>query len=350
MSGSSMDGLDIAACNFSYKGNKWTFSIQAAQLIPYTSDLKEKLTLSTNISGKELMLEHARYGKWVGQQLAKFINKNDLKPSLIASHGHTVFHEPEQGMSFQLGSPAYIAAECGVPAISDFRSLDLALGGLGAPLAPLVDQELFHEYAVCLNLGGIANISYTKNNALIGYDISACNLLLNHLSKKWGQEYDKDGALGRNGKLDKTLLSRLNELPYFGLEPPKAIDKIWVEKNVFPLLENTKSSKEDMLYTCYIHIGQMIGRSVNNAGYSPIDNKALLSGGGAKNSFLIKTIQNNTDLPLVIPEEKMIDFKECLLMAYLGLLRSLNKNNTIHSVTGAQQSSSGGGIYINHKI
>lgn len=344
-----MDGLDIAACNFSLKDNKWTFSIQAAQLILYTSDLKERLSRISNVSGKELMIEHARYGKWVGQQLAGFILENALNPSLISSHGHTVFHEPEQGMSFQLGSPAHIAAECGVPAIGDFRSLDLALGGKGAPLAPVVDHNLFHEYSICLNLGGIANISYIKNNTLMGYDISACNLLLNHLSKEWGQDYDKSGTLGKNGSLDKQLLRLLNELPYFRQEPPKAIDRSWVEKNVFPLLEDAKSSNEDILYTCYIHIGQMIGQSIKNAGYSSKDNKALLSGGGAKNSFLVECIQNNTDLPLVIPEEKMIDFKESLLMAYLGLLRSLNKNNTINSVTGAKCSSSGGGMYINHK-
>ena len=171
-----------------------------------------------------------------------------MNPDLIASHGHTIFHEPSQGFSFQLGSAAHIAAACGLPCASDFRNTDMAHGGQGAPLAPVSDFDLFPEYDVCVNLGGIANISYTdEDGQRLGYDITVCNLILNHLSIAFGEAYDKDGLFGKGGNLDSSLLLDLESIDYYKHRGAKSIDKVWFYNHILKSL----SSIEDQCTSLY---------------------------------------------------------------------------------------------------
>ena len=344
MSGSSLDGLDLAACRFEPKENTWDFSIKATDFLPYEEKHRRDLSQLGNASGIELIKAHADYGTWTGEQVKLFIEKHRLNPDLIASHGHTIFHEPSQGFSFQLGSAAHIAAACGLPCASDFRNTDMAHGGQGAPLAPVSDFDLFPEYDVCVNLGGIANISYTdEDGQRLGYDITVCNLILNHLSIAFGEAYDKDGLFGKGGNLDSSLLLDLESIDYYKHRGAKSIDKVWFYNHILPHFSKASSSIEDQMHTAYIHIAKMIATHIEKAGQT---SKVLLSGGGAKNKYLVQLIQENTSTKICIPSDEIIDFKESLLMAYVGLLRLLEKTNSVSSVTGASEASSGGGIYL----
>ncbi|HIF15004.1 MAG TPA: anhydro-N-acetylmuramic acid kinase [Bacteroidetes bacterium] len=345
MSGSSLDGLDIAACNFIKNDSRWTFSIIETKCISYSKEQKNKLEKLSSVSAKKLVKAHADYGIWTGNCVQVFINKYGLKPDFISSHGHTIFHEPAEAYSFQLGSPAHISSASGIDCIGDFRNSDMALGGEGAPLAPIADLDLFPEYEVCINLGGIANISYmNKSGQLVGFDVSVCNLIFNHLSEKFGKDFDEDGVLGLKGTLNEDLLLKLENLDFYKKRAARSLDREWFSKNVEPLFSDTAMSIEDQLHTAYIHVSEKIAHHINLAGGGK---KVLLSGGGTKNKYLVRLIQEATASKIFVPDESVIDFKECVLMAYLGLLRVLKTNNCISSVTGAERSCSGGGVYLN---
>lgn len=344
MSGSSLDGLDLAACRFDKKKTGWDFDIMATDFISYEESQRNKLSNLNNVNGMELIKAHADYGVWTGDCVKKFIKKNALKPDLIASHGHTIFHEPDDAFSFQLGSPAHIASQCGINCAGDFRNTDMANGGQGAPLAPVSDFDLFPEYDICVNLGGIANISYADEKKVSrGYDITICNLILNHLASGFGKTYDNNGNIGKKGELDHNLLLGLESLKYYKSRGAKSIDKVWFYNNIQPLFSKATSSLNDKMHTAYVHIADMIAAHIEKAGQK---SKVLFSGGGAKNKYLVQLIQDRTSAKICIPDEEIIDFKESLLMAYVGLLRLLEKNNSVSSVTGAKQASSGGGVYL----
>ena len=345
MSGSSLDGLDIAACKFMKNNKNWNFSILETKFIPYSKKQKSRLAGLSKATAKELIKAHTDYGTWIGSCVKAFIEEFKLVPELIASHGHTVFHEPADFYSFQLGSPAHISSSSGVSTIGDFRNSDMAHGGQGAPMAPIADLHLFPDYEICINLGGIANISYLNNKGeLVGFDISVCNLIFNHLSEKFGKDFDKGGNLGLKGVINESLLLKLESLDFYKQKAARSLDREWFSKHVAPLFNDKAVSKEDQLHTAYIHVSEKIAHHINLAGSGK---KVLLSGGGAKNNYLVRLIQEATASKVHIPDDIVIDYKECLLMAYLGLLRTLKPNNCISSVTGAERSCSGGGIYIN---
>ena len=220
MSGTSLDGLDIAAVEFSYNDTKWSFKLKEAETIPYTDELKKRLETAHTLSGIELTNLNAEYGIFLGEQATKFIEQTKFAADLIASHGHTVFHQPENGFTLQIGSGAHLAAKSNCLTICDFRTGDVVLGGQGAPLVPIGDSLLFSEYDYCLNLGGFANISYDKNGVRLAFDNCPVNIVLNPLAEKFGLPYDKNGDLGRKGKVNESLLNKLNALTYYQQQPP----------------------------------------------------------------------------------------------------------------------------------
>ena len=343
MSGTSLDGLDIVLCRFR-KDDYWNFEILDSTTIKYDSNLKQQLQSSGSLSAYRFIKLHREYGKWTGEQINSFLESNNSVVDIIASHGHTVFHEPQKKINFQIGDGAIIAATTGITTVSDFRSLDITLGGQGAPLIPIVDRDLFDEYEACINIGGFANISLNHDNRRKAWDICPVNSVLNRLSGSFDMEYDRGGEKGKSGEVIDKLLSELEQLNYYQQTPPKSLGTEWLDNRVWPLIDKYANHKtENIMATFYKHVANRISSDLNNNSVS----KVLFTGGGVKNSYLISLIKDKYKGELIIPNEKIIDFKEALGFAYLGVLRIMELPNCLASVTGAKQDSSSG---IVHRI
>ncbi len=345
MSGTSLDGVDLALCEFNFKGKFRTFEIAEATTLPYNSTLSKKLKECINYDDKELALLDIEVGEFFSEVINSFLAGRENLPQLIASHGHTVFHRPEEGLTLQIGNGEVMAEKTGITVVNDFRSQDVLLGGQGAPLVPVGDRDLFYAYDFCLNLGGFANISYNDSDSSerIACDISACNMAFNHLSQKLGQPYDSNGLLARGGDIDSELLDQLNNLNYYKLPAPKSLGKEWFVDQFLPILESSELNIFDKLATTTEHIAMQIAKFINVARQA--ESKLLITGGGAYNSFLIERIRNTCDISMILPRNEIIEYKEALIFAYLGILRIRNEVNVLSSVTGAREDSSSGVIH-----
>lgn len=347
MSGTSLDGLDIAYVEFIYD-QEWKFNVIQCLAVDYNQELSTKLKQAHNLSGLDLKKLDILYGKWLGENVRKFMDFYHISPDLIVSHGHTIFHQPDIGLTYQIGDGNQILKATGIKTICDLRSLDVALGGQGAPLVPIGDKLLFDDYELCLNLGGFSNISFDKNHHRTAYDICPVNTVLNYLANKANQEYDKDGELARSGVCHSELLQKLNLLEFYNQPPPKSLGIEWVHHNIFPLID--ADTPENLLNTFSRHVAHQIISSVNknfNLNGHKSTPKMFVTGGGAKNNYLIDLIKEAAceKVEIIIPKAELIDFKEAIIFAFLGLLRSLGKTNTLKSVTGATKDSSGGIIH-----
>jgi len=362
MSGTSLDGLDIARCAFEQKEHKWFYRILEAETVPYPIELEQRLRGALHLNGLDLMQLHTDYGHYLGKAVLEFKDKHSLsKKILIASHGHTVFHNPNGGFTLQIGSGAAIAAETQDTVVCDFRSLDVALGGQGAPLVPIGDHLLFGDYAYCLNLGGFANISMLQNNSRIAYDICPANFVLNKLvadakipihpqafeinQNNAFHAYDPDGKIAASGKIHNLLLMQLNALEYYGQTGPRSLGQEWVFEHILPLMDSAQIPLADLLRTYCEHIATQVAATIPEHSYTT---KMLATGGGALNGFLMKLLQDvlqQRNMLLVKPDLQLIQFKEALIFAFLGVLRFLNKTNTLASVTGSIRNSIGGAIF-----
>ncbi len=339
MSGTSLDGLDICMVQFIEENGKWKYEIKQAETLSYSEAWIQRLKNAEKTSGEVLQNFHRAYGTYLGECVKSFLQKNNFeKPLFIASHGHTIFHQPEIGYTFQAGSGAHLQEACGIPVICDFRSLDVSLGGQGAPLVPIGDALLFGEYDNCLNLGGIANVSFDEKGVRKAYDICAVNYVFNRLSNRLNKEFDKGGEFAKSGNFIPEIFEKLNGLAYFNKLPPKSIGREWIEESIFPLLPQTFKT-EDLLRTFSEHVALQISKTIQGEG------KTLVTGGGALNSYLISILKLKCKSEIILPNEETINFKEALIFAFLGLLRCQNKINTLKSVTGAREDSSGGVIF-----
>jgi anhydro-N-acetylmuramic acid kinase len=338
MSGTSLDGLDVAICNFVDQGDSWQYSIIYAETVPYPGEWKASLAESHKLKGTDLIKLDRDYGTYIANIVNSILKKTGLKPQLIASHGHTVFHSPADGYTLQIGHGANINVGTKLPVISDFRSADVALGGQGAPLVPVGDKLLFSEYDACLNLGGFANVSFDIDGLRRAYDICPVNIIINRFAELKGLLYDKDGLLGRKGHLNESLLFNLDNLEYYNSDYPKSLSREWLEEFFIPGLESVNCSEEDRLHTVYNHIAGQIAKIIEKGR----NKKVLVTGGGAYNTFLLELIRKNTSAEIVLPDKKTIEFKEALVFAFLGLLKYLNRINCLSSATGASRDSSCG--------
>jgi anhydro-N-acetylmuramic acid kinase len=348
MSGTSLDGLDLAYCEFRESGGSWEYSIGAAETVPYAPEWKQRLASLERGTAFDFVSADTEYGHLLGHRCLEFIKKHNLEPLFIASHGHTIFHQPASGITSQIGSGAAIAAEAGLPVVCDFRSLDVALGGQGAPLVPIGDELLFTDYDFCLNLGGFANISTRIEGRRIAFDICPVNIVMNALAAKVGLEYDRNGEMASTGKVDQPLLNRLNALPYYSMKAPKSLGKEWTITNIWPLLDASGLPVADLLATCCEHAAIQIGRACEADSANP--GTLLVTGGGALNTHLIERIRVHAQPRIVIPEPAVIHYKEALVFAFLGLLRWLDRSNCLASVTGANHDNPGGAIYSSHPL
>ncbi|HRS07992.1 MAG TPA: anhydro-N-acetylmuramic acid kinase [Bacteroidia bacterium] len=345
MSGTSLDGLDLALVNITEANDGMHYEIVAAETIEYDQKRRDELINAKMLSGEKLFELHHKFGVFLGESSLKFLQKHQLSCDLIASHGHTIFHQPANGFTTQIGHGAAIAAVTGITTVCDFRSIDVALGGQGAPLVPIGDELFFGMYDYCLNLGGIANISFRKNLNRIAFDICPVNMALNYLANACGQNYDAEGKIAASGKLNTALLDKLNALEFYRTPYPRSLGVEWFNEYFLPVLNASTASLTDKTTTVTHHIAKQIGDSLTISD-NKLKSTLLVTGGGSKNKFLVQKIQENTSVQIIIPDEKIIDFKEALIFALLGYLRINNHKNTLATVTGAKKDSVGGAVYL----
>ncbi|MBS1621645.1 MAG: anhydro-N-acetylmuramic acid kinase [Bacteroidetes bacterium] len=349
MSGSSLDGLDIAFTEFHENGGKWSYEILEADCYPYSTDWMQKLKNATILPAADYLLLHTEYGHYIGNQVKRFIEEKGLhyQVSLIASHGHTTFHMPSKKMTAQLGDGAAIAAETRLPVVTDLRAVDVALGGEGAPIVPIGEKLLFDNYDLFLNLGGIANISY-KSEKYIAFDVCPANRVLNMLANKLGKEFDEDGKIAAAGKVNTGLLEKLNALDYYKLSFPKSLANEFGTEIVFPMILDSGAAIGDGLRTYVEHICYQLKKSISGLPLSQGGHRLLPTGGGALNHFLIRRLEEELlplDIQISMPDVKLVNYKEAMIMAFIGILRWRQENNVLSSVTGAEKDSIGGALW-----
>lgn len=350
MSGSSMDGLDIVYCTLQEIGGKWSYQINESACIEFSHDWKNKLQHITTVSAKELLLTHASFGQWMGSAIKDFITAYNLehKVHLITSHGHTVFHEPASGMTFQMGDGAAIAAITRLPVVSDLRNMDVALGGQGAPIVPIGEKLLWSEYHYFLNLGGISNITFGGADEHVAFDVCPANRVLNLLSNELGKSFDEDGMEASLGKLNQDLLYELNDLDYYKRPFPKSLANEFGSDVIFSIIQKYDIPVQDRLCTFCEHIALQV-LNVCHQSHIDIPAKMLITGGGALNKYLvgrIKALLAEKNIEVEIPDTVLIQNKEALIMALIGVLRWREEVNTLNSVTGAKRSSVGGALWM----
>lgn len=352
MSGSSLDGLDIAFVELEESSGRWSFQILNAECSPYSEEWIHKLKSATDLSAREYMLLHAEYGHYIGKKVKTFIDKNELafKVALIASHGHTTFHIPPT-MTGQIGDGAAIAAETGLPVVSDLRAVDVALGGQGAPMVPIGEKLLWPRTSLFLNIGGIANISINGADRYIAYDVCPANRVLNMLASLKGKPYDEGGKMAASGNVDQTLLTQLHALPFYSQSFPKSLANDFGTDVIYPMMLASGSSIEDMLCTYTEHIAIQVANEVEKHLHALNDPapQILVTGGGALNNLLIDRLQYHLG-PMRVevdrPDENIIQYKEALIMGVLGVLRWREETTALASVTGASRDSIGGALWI----
>jgi anhydro-N-acetylmuramic acid kinase len=347
MSGTSLDGLDVAHVQFINFGNQKEFKLLNYKTFHYESEFINELQSAPNLSIVELLKLDKKIGKEFAQCVNEFINEFQIERKnidAIASHGQTILHQPANGFTLQIGCGSTIAFHTQLPVINDFRTMDVVAGGQGAPLVPVGDFDLFSSEADSfLNLGGFANISLKNNGKIVAFDICPANLPFNELVKNIGLNYDKDGEIARKGLVNNDLLIKLNELGYYSKSAPKSLGTEWLVKYFYPILNSYNLTIEDKLATVSEHLAHQIANVISKNNLR----KVLATGGGVKNSFLIERIQSLTENALQFPEESVSDFKEAIIFAYLGALFLWDKPNCVSSVTGAKTNVIGGCL---HKV
>jgi len=342
MSGTSLDGIDLAHINFTIKDNKWRHEVLESETISYSQDWLNKLKVAVSFSNEELIELNEEYTELLGYIIKSFIANHKIKNlDAVCSHGHTILHQPQNGFTLQIGNLPKIAEIIQEKVVCDFRVQDVKLSGQGAPLVPIGDRILFSEYDYCLNLGGFSNVSFEDNSKRIAFDISPVNTVLNFYASKLGLNYDDKGKIARSGNINSDLLKELNTLDYYKKPFPKSLGFEFVKEIVLPLIENYSIPIEDKMHTFTEHIALQTSLALPNK-----TGKILITGGGAYNDFLTERMQFHLpNIQIIIPDNKTLEFKEALIFALLGVLKLRNEINVLSSVTGAMKDHSSGIIY-----
>jgi anhydro-N-acetylmuramic acid kinase len=353
MSGSSLDGLDIAFVEFHENGGKWNFLIQETECYAYDDEWKARLKKATSLTALDYQHLHADYGHYLGQKINQFIDEKGLqyKVALISSHGHTTFHVPSRKLTSQLGDGAAIAAETRLPVVSDLRALDVAFGGQGAPIVPIGEKILLGDFSYFLNLGGIANVS-SNAEKYVAFDVCAANRVLNLLANELAEDYDDGGNFASKGKIDNTLLQTLNDLDYYKQPYPKSLANEFGTDTVFKIVRENELEIHDALRTYTEHIAIQVKNAIAvlKADKPEEENAQLLvTGGGAFNTFLMKRLKmllGEIGVAVMVPDESLVKYKEAMIMAFIGILRWREEYNVISTVTGATRNSVGGALWM----
>lgn len=353
MSGSSLDGLDLGLCWFQLRTDRpaepvLNWRMERTVTIPFSAQWRQRLQEAPEVSGRVLCRLDTDLGHWMGTQAHQFLGKTPV--DFISSHGHTVFHFPAEGYTIQLGAGAPLAAQSGLPVVSQLRAADVAHGGEGAPLAPLADRYLFPGFDAYLNLGGIANLSYRTPQGFVACDIGGANQILDALAMEAGLAYDDRGALARSGQLVPPLLASVEALPYFTQAPPKSLDNGWVRNELWPHYQRATAPVADRLHTACRQLALQLGQALHMAFPEPASNprQLFVTGGGAFNDFLVECIRDALPphIRIYLPQPKVIAFKETALIALAGALRWFGIPNSFASATGADRDTCNGVVYL----
>lgn len=344
MSGTSLDGIDLAHLYFSNKNGNWTYKIVSCQTVPYNSEWLNKLKVAVHFTEKELQELNNEYTDFLGNTIKNFIEKYKIEfIDAVCSHGHTILHQPQNRFTLQIGNLPKIAKIIGKTVVCDFRVQDVELGGQGAPLVPIGDRMLFPEYDYCLNLGGFSNVSFEENSERIAFDISPVNTVLNYYVNQLGFDYDDKGEIARSGKVNQTLLVELNSLDFYQKKYPKSLGIEFVNSTIIPLINCFPISIEDKLNTFVEHIAIQIAVALSKK-----EGKMLVTGGGAYHVFLLERMKEYLPtMEIIVPDANTLEFKEALIFGLLGVLKLRNEINTLSSVTGAKKNHCSGMIYKN---
>jgi anhydro-N-acetylmuramic acid kinase len=342
MSGTSLDGVDLAHIHFAVIDGKWQYKIHESETVSYNEDWLNKLRTAVDYSKKELTQLNKDYTILLGHIIKDFIRKNHIKNlDAVCSHGHTILHQPQNGFTLQIGNLKEIAQIVGETIVCDFRAQDVKLGGQGAPLVPIGDSILFSDYDYCLNLGGFSNVSFEHQGNRIAFDISPVNTVLNFFANKLGLPYDDKGEIARNGDTDMALLEELDNLSYYQKPYPKSLGFEFVKTIVLPLMESYDLPVEDKMHTFIKHIAKQTAFALPER-----KGKMLVTGGGAYNAFLLECMQNYMpEMQIIVPEAKTLEFKEALIFGLLGVLKLRKEINVLSSVTGAKKDHSSGVVF-----
>jgi anhydro-N-acetylmuramic acid kinase len=342
MSGTSLDGIDLAHLHFWEKDGNWSYEILESVTISYPNQWLNKLKVAVHFSEKELIQLNEDYTDFLGNTINHFLKEYKIDAiDAVCSHGHTILHQPQKGITLQIGNLPKIAEIIGKKVVCDFRIQDVEFGGQGAPLVPIGDRLLFSDYDFCLNLGGFSNISFEENGKRIAFDISPVNTVLNFYANQIGLNYDDKGEIARSGKVNLDLLAELNNLDFYQKKYPKSLGIEYVNTAVLPLIDNYSISIEDKLHTFLEHIAMQIAFALPQK-----EGKLLITGGGAYHLFLLERMQNYLPkINLIVPNTKTLEFKEALIFGLLGVLKLRNEINVLSSVTGAKNDHSSGKIF-----
>jgi anhydro-N-acetylmuramic acid kinase len=352
MSGSSLDGIDLAFVRLEEQRGRWHFELLQAETRPYHHQWVERLKQATALNAKDLCQLDVEYAQLLAYEINGFIERHQLehKINFIAAHGHTIFHEPALGFTCQIGHGGTLAAKTQLTVINDLRSVDVALGGQGAPIVPIGDWHLFPNHQVLVNLGGIANMTVKHSNQMQAMDVTACNQILNALADELGQPYDKDGQAARQGQVVPLLLHELNTHDWFAKPLPKSLSNAQAFDIGHFLLERKEFSVEDRLATFTEHIAEQLAMQLNNlrAQDSQLDQaQVLITGGGAHNAYLVERIQAKLEKHIVeVPDMNIVDYKESIVIAFIACLRWREEENVLAAYSGASRDSVGGAMWL----
>lgn len=342
MSGTSLDGVDLAFVNFTVREHHWIFEIGVAETISYDEKWLNQLKNGVNFTKDQLQELNQNYTKLLGNIIRDFIEKHQLKNiDAVCSHGHTILHQPQNGLTLQIGNLPEIATICQQKVVCDFRVQDVEMGGQGAPLVPIGDRLLFSEFDYCLNLGGFSNISFEQDGKRIAFDISPVNTVLNFYANQLGLDYDDCGKIAQSGNLNTALFDALNNLDFYQKPFPKSLGFEYVKEVVLPLMESYTITTKDKMHTFVEHVALQIASAL------PLKKgKLLVTGGGAYNDFLVERINHFLpEVNIAIPEPIILEYKEALIFGLLGVLKLRNETNVLSSVTGAKKDHCSGLVY-----
>ena len=340
MSGTSLDGIDFCEVELEIVGQKWSFKIHKTRTQKYPENWLKILKNAHQLSIKEIKEIDKSYTKFLSEEILKFMtNVNEI--DFICSHGHTVLHQPDKKLTYQIGNLLQLSSYLKKTVVCDFRVQDVKLNGQGAPLVPIGDRILFSEYDYCVNIGGFVNVSFEDDNNRKAFDICPANKILNYYAQQLGLDFDDKGEIASTGKMNDTLLQQLNSLRFYDEKPPKSLGVEWLEQEFLPIAENAEIPIEDKLCTICHHIGCQMSKVLTKS-FSTV----LITGGGAYHDFLINCIKSYAPkLKIIIPKPEIIEFKEALIFGLLGVLKCRGEINVLSSVTGAKKDHSSGVIH-----
>lgn len=359
MSGSSLDGLDIAYCHFEVEkennGQLYVhdWKILAAETIGFSEAWQARLGQLPTQTALSFAKTHTYLGHYFGDMVNDFMNRYQIEPDFIATHGHTIFHDPMGRMTIQIGDGSAMAAKTGFPVISNFRNQDIAIDGQGAPVAPIIDKYLLPGHDFYLNLGGIANITTVLPHKMVAFDICPANQLLNALANRLNLEYDEGGQIAAAGQVLDDLLKEMNRADFYKIAYPKSLDNAWSQTAILSKIADEPTAIPNQLSTFVEHIAYQIAFAIKQViRKEKIEKKQLsllATGGGAFNAYLMERLQYHCNLvgniEVVLPNSDIIQFKEAALMAWMGVMRVENVPNVLQTVTGAKRDTINGAIH-----